>query len=300
MNVHHLELFYYVARHGGVSAAARRIPYGIQQPAISAQIIQLENYLGVTLFQRRPFGLTPAGGELYRFIEPFFQGIEGMAKQLRGATEVSIRIAAPEVIQQQYLPSLIRRMRERSPGLRVSLMPAGSEKIEKLLLAQEVDLGIGPIVGRPAEGIKCKVLLRAPMALLVSRRTKIASAEALWRRDPITESLITGTAHGLVSRIFQAELLKRKLEWFPSMELDSQQLISHYVSEGFGVGLIVVEPGGPPPPGLRLLPLPGFPTIPYGLLWVGALTPLQQGFLKEAEALAAPYRERAGGEGAGL
>jgi DNA-binding transcriptional LysR family regulator len=42
MNVHHLELFYYVARHGGVSAAARAMPYGIQQPAISAQILQLE------------------------------------------------------------------------------------------------------------------------------------------------------------------------------------------------------------------------------------------------------------------
>ena len=38
MNVHHLELFYYVARHGGISAAVRYIPYGIQQPAVSGQM----------------------------------------------------------------------------------------------------------------------------------------------------------------------------------------------------------------------------------------------------------------------
>ena len=37
-NLHHLELFYHVARHGGITAAARSMPYGIQQPAISGQI----------------------------------------------------------------------------------------------------------------------------------------------------------------------------------------------------------------------------------------------------------------------
>ena len=61
MNVHHLELFYYFAKHGGIMPAVRNIPYGIQQPAVSAQVAQLEEFLGVTLFQRRPFALTAAG-----------------------------------------------------------------------------------------------------------------------------------------------------------------------------------------------------------------------------------------------
>src|SRR5438046_10739934 len=98
MNIHHLELFYYVARHGGVSAAARRIPYGIQQPAISAQIIQLEDNLGTTLFHRRPFRLTKAGEELLRFIEPFFGGVGEVGTRLRGGRDVRIRIGAPETM----------------------------------------------------------------------------------------------------------------------------------------------------------------------------------------------------------
>ncbi|MBM3833613.1 MAG: LysR family transcriptional regulator [Verrucomicrobia bacterium] len=53
MNIHHLELFYYVAKFGGICEAVRNMPYGIQQPAISSQIIQLEDYLGITLFRRR-------------------------------------------------------------------------------------------------------------------------------------------------------------------------------------------------------------------------------------------------------
>src|SRR5271170_744407 len=69
MNVHHLELFYYVAKHGGISEAVRNMPYGIQQPAVSGQISQLESFLGLTLFRRRPFSLTPGGQELFDFIQ---------------------------------------------------------------------------------------------------------------------------------------------------------------------------------------------------------------------------------------
>jgi hypothetical protein len=61
----------------------RSIPYGIQQPAVSGQIIQLEEFLGVTLFQRRPFSLTPQGKELYEFIKPFFENLTMAEKTAR-------------------------------------------------------------------------------------------------------------------------------------------------------------------------------------------------------------------------
>ena len=83
MNVHHLELFYYVARYGGIMEAVRNIPYGIQQPAVSAQVAQLEEFLGVTLFQRRPFALSPPGEKLYQFIHPFFSGLEKIEAELK-------------------------------------------------------------------------------------------------------------------------------------------------------------------------------------------------------------------------
>jgi DNA-binding transcriptional LysR family regulator len=63
MNVHHLELFYYVAKHEGITEAVRKMPWGIQQPAVSGQILQLENSLGVKLFQRRtPSDPGPSAG----------------------------------------------------------------------------------------------------------------------------------------------------------------------------------------------------------------------------------------------
>src|SRR3989454_11196730 len=102
MNIHHLELFYYVAKFGGITEAVRNMPYGIQQPAMSGQIIQLEEFLGVTLFQRRPFELTAAGEELYAFIQPFFENLQSVGEKLRGGAAQLIRIGASEVVLRDH------------------------------------------------------------------------------------------------------------------------------------------------------------------------------------------------------
>ena len=286
MNIHHLELFYYVARHGGVSAAARHIPYGIQQPAISAQVIQLEDDLGTPLFNRRPFRLTKAGEDLFQFIEPFFGGVEEMGRKLRGGAQVRVRIGAPETIQREYLPGLLRTMKKRKPELSFSLFSGRLNQIEAKLLTQEIDLGIAPLEGRRPEGIQQRELLRLTMSLLVSKSSKLRSAETLWKRDRIDEPLISLPADEPTCRRFQQEIQKRRVEWFSGLELDSQELIARYVAEGFGIGLILLPPGAPAPAGTRALPLTDFPQVSYGALWLGTLSTYQKIILDEIQSMA--------------
>jgi DNA-binding transcriptional LysR family regulator len=108
MNVHHLELFCYVATHGGTMPAVRNIPYGIQQPAVSSQIAQLEGFLGVTLFHRQPFALTPPGEKLFEFIRPFFSNLEKVAGELPGGQARHIRIGTSTIVLREHLPELFR------------------------------------------------------------------------------------------------------------------------------------------------------------------------------------------------
>ena len=98
MNIHHLELFYFVVKHGGIAGAVRNIPYGIQQPAVSGQIARIEESLGTKLFQRRPFALSPAGRELFEFIRPFFENIDVVAERLRQNSSPQLRIVAPAIV----------------------------------------------------------------------------------------------------------------------------------------------------------------------------------------------------------
>ena len=286
MNVHHLELFYYVAKHGGVSAAARRMPYGIQQPAISAQILQLEDSLGVTLFHRRPFSLTKEGTELFEFAAPFFGGFGKMAEKLRGGTDKRLRIATPEIVQRDYLPNLLKRMQARLPGFQFSLVSGTEEEIIEQLRAQSADVGLSTLTGKRPEGLQRRELARLSMVLLVPEKCGIRSAADILGRDRIDLPLISVPADEPLSRLFQGELQKRKLDWYPSAEVPGPEVVLRYVSEGFGAGLAFGTPGRPLPRGVRAVPLKGFPQVVFGALWLGKLSPLGALFIEEASKLA--------------
>ncbi|MFS8070206.1 MAG: LysR family transcriptional regulator [Byssovorax sp.] len=72
LNYHHLRYFWAAAREGSVTRASERLH--ISQPAVSAQIRELEQALGEKLLKRagRGIALTEAGGVVYRYAEDIF------------------------------------------------------------------------------------------------------------------------------------------------------------------------------------------------------------------------------------
>lgn len=282
MNVHHLELFYYVARHGGIMAAVRNIPYGIQQPAVSAQVAQLEEFLGVTLFQRRPFTLTPEGEKLYTFIAPFFSNLDKIAAEFQGGQARHFRIGASTIILRDHLPKLMQGVHKKFSGLKISLREGFPVQLEELLAKDEVDLVITLIERKPPSGFQSEILLELPMALLVEKNSPLKSAEELWRRDKITESLICLPSHEGVTRHFLDRLAELGVEWFPTVEASSVDLIETYVANGLGIGLGVSIPKRPLPPAVRALPLKDFPPAIIGALWRGKKNNLLEAFLDMA------------------
>src|SRR5436190_6859270 len=190
MNIHHLELFYYVARHGGIMPAVRNIPYGIQQPAVSAQVAQLEEFLGVTLFQRRPFALTAEGEKLYNFITPFFSNLDKIATELHGGQVRRMRIGASMIVLRDHVPEFLQNLQRKFPGLKVSLREGYRAQLESLLQQDEIDIAVTLIEKKTPPGFNTLVLLQLPMVLLVENRSTITSADQLCRQDKIHESLI--------------------------------------------------------------------------------------------------------------
>ncbi len=281
MNIHHCELFYYVARHGGISEAVRNIPYGIQQPAVSAQVIQLEEELGVTLFHRRPFALTPAGEELYAFIKPFFSSLEETAEKIRGGSAQQIRIGASEVVQRDHLPEIVLNVRKQFPNLKVLLREGYRPQLEDWLQHQEIDLAITVLDGKQSRGIKTEELIRLPLALVVARDHPLKSGEELWKRDRIETPLIALPAAEAICRHFQECLAKRDVDWFTSLEVSSLGLVETYAANGFGIGLTLYIPKATHSNKVKLVPLTEFPPVVVGAFWTGKRTPLMELFLGE-------------------
>jgi DNA-binding transcriptional LysR family regulator len=283
MNIHHLELFYYVARHGGIVPAVRNMPYGIQQPAVSGQIARLEESLGTKLFNRRPFALLPPGLELFEFIRPFFDEIDHVGEAIRGGSVHQLRVAAPAIVLHDYLPEILRRVRKHFPAFRLSLHEAALAEAERLLQGGEIDLAVTVIERKKASGLRSRALLDLPLILLVKETQRLTRADQLWGRDKIEETLITFQRSDPVCLTFQLGLQQIGVEWFPGIEVNSARLIERYVAEGYGIGLTVATPGFKAPKGIRALKLPNFPQIMIGAAWTRKLSAIAQQFLAEVE-----------------
>jgi DNA-binding transcriptional LysR family regulator len=287
MNIHHLELFYYVAKHRGISPAARFMPYGIQQPAISSQLLDLEKNLKVKLFQRRPFSLTPAGEKLYAFVTPFFRELTATEERLRGQISQHLHLAASPTLLRDVVPELVDKMRTQFPQLRLSTREIPPVEAETILNQHNVDLAVTVLEHQPALGLQCRKLIALPMILLVPKQSSYRAASEIFRPEVFRkEILISLPVWETLPKLFNDKLRLKKMEWLPGIEVNSVEVIQDYVLRDFGIGLSIQLPHKSIPKGLRPIPLPGFPPIVVAALWRGKLSPIAEEFLKQLQARA--------------
>ena len=288
MNIHHLELFYFVAKYEGITAAVRKMPYGIQQPAVSGQILQLENQLGVKLFNRRPFALTPSGEELYDYLYPFFSRLTEVEARLKGEESRHLRIAASASVLKNHLPEVLADLRKREPDLRLTLREVEPADIHNLLANQQVDLAVSIMYGKLTEGLQAAELMKLPLVMLVpdsikARRFSDLLADDEFGKGKVGKFPLVGLPLGeIVSKLFQEELDARQIQWAPSVEVESLAMVAEYAARDFGVGIAVSIPGVEPPKGLREIKLRDFAPVRIGVLYQGTLKPLANEFLTAA------------------
>lgn len=287
---HHLELFYYVARHGGISAAARHIPYGIGQPAISGQMTDFERQLGARLFERKPFQLTEPGRQLYAHLGPFYDGLDPLWRKIRGGPTLLMRIAADDMISHEFLPAIIAAaaprlsyhakasavakptadmMADRSkdrPGVCIELQTGQPDVLETGLHERRIHFVI-TATDRRIPGVRSLVLARPGLQLLVPRKTRINSPGHFWQQGRIAEPLICPVEAGAVQRTFERGLQALHVEWPTSIRVNSTAVMMKLVAGGHGVGVSLALPSRVPHPEVRALPLAGFGQVPVVALW---------------------------------
>lgn len=117
------------------------------QPALSAQILQLEDGLGVKLFDRstRSVALTQAGADLLPVVDKLLADLGDVVARANDVARKNIgrvTVAALPTVSSTLLPLAVARMRERHPGITIVLKDALAERIVALIRAGDVDFGI--------------------------------------------------------------------------------------------------------------------------------------------------------------
>jgi DNA-binding transcriptional LysR family regulator len=274
LNPHHLELFYHVARHGGISRALRHIAYGIQQPAVSGQILLLEQELGVKLFLRAPFRLTPEGKELFEFVRPFFDNLDKVESRIRAGLAPVLRIGAAEPVLCDHLPAVLTALRRKQPRLQLQLRSGYQAQLESWLLDQQIDLAVTALESRPPSNVRRRLLVRLPLVILVPRQSPVRNEKDFWAQFSPEAALISLPDTEAISRHFQRGLKKRRLTWAPTIVASSLETIARYVAGGYGIGVSVA--GATQLPAVRAIALADFPSIEIAALWIGRMPPIVQ------------------------
>lgn len=145
LDIKHLQYFLEVAKYNSFSVAADHLY--ITQPTISKMIKNLEEELGVALFDRsrKKLILTDAGQiilEQATLINQAFHNLETELDNLLGLKKGHIRIGLPPIFNAEYLLQLIGRFHEKYPGITFQLEEDGSKKIEEDVRNNLLDVGV--------------------------------------------------------------------------------------------------------------------------------------------------------------
>lgn len=156
----------WIDRLGTFAAAAQRL--NTTQPAISARVREIEEQLGVPLFQRegRRMVLSARGRRLVQATEPLYHGLEQVlleASDFAGAT-ASVRIGAGEIAAASCLPSFIQAIERDRPGVAMEI---------------EIDL-TAPLLHQLLNGTRDIVFLAGPVASPGMRTAPIGSVQLVW------------------------------------------------------------------------------------------------------------------------
>jgi DNA-binding transcriptional LysR family regulator len=156
MNRNHLALFHTVAQAGGISrgAAAARV----SQPAVSKQIAELEDELGVRLLDRLPRGcqLTEAGKILADYVNRWCsleQDAGRAIEEYRGLKRGRLAVGASLTIGGYLLPAVLAEFNRRFPEIEWRMEIANTRHIRSALLEGAIELGLteGPLVSEELE-----------------------------------------------------------------------------------------------------------------------------------------------------
>lgn len=266
--LHQIELFHHVAKHGGITAAARGMAYGIQQPAVSGQMTKLEAGLGYALFERKPFKLTEKGQAFYDYSRSYLDGLQPFLKGLAENPERILRIGVDEMLGPGWEKSLVTEAHARMPGVGLDIQRGPSPALEAGFGEKVYDLVV-VLSDRKVAGTKSLELERVGLQLLVARASGIESPGHFWEQNGrVAERLIcpAGERHE-ICQVFAWGLKALGVIWPVGMRIGAAAARWELVGCGQGVALDIAVPGRKLPRAIRAIPLTKFGRIPVRMAW---------------------------------
>lgn len=239
LNLHHLELFHAVAHERNVCRAARRL--GISQPAVSRQIHELEESLGLALLERLPRGVRPteAGEALAAHARDLLALRERIALDMEERREGSagrLSLATSRTIGSALLPHLLARFRSIHPGPSLRVEITNTSGVESRLREGSIELGL--VEGRVSDEFESESFARDELVAVASPALLSGARPprdlAGFCRLPLALREPDSGTRALVDK----RMRERGIEVEPAFVLDGTEAIRAFVEAGLAAAFL--------------------------------------------------------------
>jgi DNA-binding transcriptional LysR family regulator len=274
MELRHLRYFKAVADELNFTRAASGLR--VAQSAVSSQIQDLENELGVVLLERsrRRVRLTAAGQAFVEATERILRSVEDASRQARRIGQGEYGTLAIGFIGSQsheWMPRVLKRFRAKYPEVEVTLTEIHPSQQLEALLARTLDVGlVGPIAGKTPPGLRLECFseewpfVGMPNDHRFARLQKVALAQLKDEPFILTSEKNSPSYRSMISRMCErAGFVPRVVQ-----EVDRARTGVQYVAAGFGISIFAEHISRLPAPGVRFVPLSGpVQKMRYGIAW---------------------------------
>jgi len=237
MLIRALRAFLAVHRYGTVVAAANKVH--LSQAAVSVQLKNMEDELGVALFvrTRRSLEFTAAGHRLVPLAEQMVSIYEEMkalkkGRPLGGVLSLGVITSALGGV----LPEILRQMTRENPGLELKIVAGISGDLVAQVDRGTLDMAI---VTQPPDQFPTNLLVHhlysEPFALITPANAPCDDVTKALRDTVPYIAFDRGTWAGQLIEEFR---LKRGVMNRPSMELNSLDAIAGLVRRGLGISIV--------------------------------------------------------------
>ena len=241
LNLHHLYLFYYIAKYKSITKAANFLE--ISQPAVSLQIKNFQKECGVQLLDivDKKIFLTPVGKSLYFKCEELFALKDDAEEIILGNKEnasemISICTTHPfgDYYMGSFLPGLINKFQD---SLRLSITTDSSDQILEKTLELETDLGI---VGKPVKHPKLviKQLLRESLQLICNPQHELANKLIIHPSDLVNHPFVTHEPGSSTRKAIEEYAAKNNIKLNVVDEIYSPRLVADIVGNTGAISII--------------------------------------------------------------
>lgn len=256
MLVRALRAFVAVHRLGTVSSAAEHVH--LSQAAVSVQLKNLEQELGVELFERGPRSLTftPAGEQMVVLAQQMLATYEHMKALADRGGAAQLTLGAIESIASGMLPRALRQLAQQLPGLQVKVVSGTSAELQSQLDAGGLDaIAVAQSARALGDHLVVHPLYAEPLAVVVPLQFRGQDLQAALASGPY----IAVDRRTWTGQLIEEQCRRRGIVPRAALEFDSIDAIAAAVRQGLGVAILPLVRGASwrGDPSLRFLRLEG-------------------------------------------